>query len=258
MGVDPDLVVPVAITIGVLVIALAVCIPLALRRRGALGRARAAAIEALGPFAQRFGVALAAGGSSGLPWLRLAGPGGRIVTICAELVSGDAPMNDEPHPWVRKILAGIGYTLLGILYVLYVLALMAAPNNSTSYTSNTSSVYQGTSGSVRRTTLLVPLAAYFAPMVVKAKHGFFRRLFVGSSIRTGDGTFDATFWIKGPPDHARAVLTPPVRAALLAFRAEHGRFGIEQGRLAWSRRSYSTEGLDRVLDGISRLTATLG
>jgi hypothetical protein len=256
--VDPDLVQPLAIMVGIVVVLVAVGVSIGLWRRGAPARARTAALEAFQPFARRFGVALAAGGAWGLPVMQLAGPGGRIVTICAELVSGGAPMNDEPDPWGRKILAGIGYTLLGVLYVLWLLILIAAPSNSSSYSSNTSSTYQGSSGRVRRTTIVVPLAPYFGPLVVKVRHGFFRRLFGGSSFDTGDGAFDGAFWTKGPPDHARAVLTPQVRAALLAFLGEHGRFGIEGGRLFWSRRTYATEGLDRVLDGVSRLTATLG
>ncbi len=135
---------------------------------------------------------------------------------------------------------------------LYVIALASAPN-TTSYSSNQSDINRWSSSGVRRTTLVVPLPHYFAPLVLKAKHGFCRRLFATSQ-STGDAAFDAAFWTKGPPDHVRALLTPPVRAAFLAFRAEHGRFCVEGGRLPWSRRTYATEGLDRVLDGISRLT----
>jgi hypothetical protein len=260
--VDPDLILPIAIGGGILVVAIAVGIAIAVWVRRAPLRAAAAALATFEPFARRFGVGASAHGTGGLPQIRLAGPGGRLVTIDAELVSSDAPMNDEPGAWVRKTLLTFAWIVGSVVVLVIVVALAdsgGGPSNATRSYSSGSSTALG-SGRVRRTTLVVPLQSFFAPLVLKAKHGLFRRLFTPASalVLTGDAAFDAAFWTKGPPDHVRALLTPPVRAALLAFRAEHGRFGIEGGRLLWSRRTYATQGIDRVLDGITRLIATLG
>ena len=106
----------------------------------------------------------------------------------------------------------------------------------------------------------MPLPPYFGSLVLKAKHGLWHRLWAalfGSWIELGDPVFDSAFWIGGPREHASSALTPPVRAALLAFRRQEGRFAIEGGRLFWSRRTFATEQLDRVIDAMRRLGAEL-
>jgi hypothetical protein len=105
------------------------------------------------------------------------------------------------------------------------------------------------------------LPAWVGALTLESKRGLIARIWrsiFGARIESADPVFDAMFWIGGPPDHARAVLTPPVRAALLTFGAAHGAFAVSRGRLSWSRRTYAVEGLDRVIEAMGRLTAALG
>ena len=238
-----------------IVVAIGLAVTMVLWERSATARARRAALEAFSPFAQRFGVSVAHASGDTLPWIDLAGPHGSSLTIRADLPSRDAPMNDEPGAWLRKTLVLLAWIFGGILVLGFFALMDGAGSSSTSTSSGTHS-----GGGVRCTTLTIPLPRYFGALALKAKHGVWNRLWsaIVGSWPIGDPAFDSAFWIKAPPGHARAALTPPVRAALLAFHAEHGTFVVEGGRLMWSRRTYATAGLERVIDAMGRLTAALG
>jgi hypothetical protein len=237
----------------ILLIIVAVCIGLWMR--GATERARRAAVESFGPFAQRFGASVAPGADAVLPWVVLAGPLGVPITLRAEFGTGGGPMNDEPGAWVRKTLLVLAWTLGFLVLAVLALALEGAnlsqPGRSSSFTI---------SGRVRRTTVILPLPPYLGAIALTDRRGTLSKLaqaLTGSSRLIGDPAFDDAFWVRSPIEPARAVLTPVVRGALLAFRRDHGRFTVEGGQLVWSRRSYAMEGLDRVLGGIASLVAAL-
>jgi hypothetical protein len=257
--VDPTLALVLGVCGGVVVVAIGVAVAVAWWRRGAVDRARTAALETFTPFARRFGVAVAPGDRGALPWLQLAGPRGVLVTVSAEIVPDGTLMNDEPGAWVRKTLVALAW-IAGSAVVVVVVVVLALGGPSVSTTPVRTGPSVGSSG-VRRTAVAVPLPPVWQGIELEAKHGVFKRLWAalfGSWVPTGDAAFDAAFWIKAPPQQLQWALTPSVRAALLAFRAQHGRFAIAGGRLVWSRRTYATEGLDAVLDGFARLAPALG
>jgi hypothetical protein len=225
-------------------------------RRGAAERARRAALASFAAFARRFGVEIVPGVRDLLPYMVLAGPHGLPVTVGAQLVDGSTPMNDEPGAWVRKTFVTLAWALAFAVLIVFVLGGVSW-SNSPSSSSSSGSI----SGGVRRTALSMPLPPYFGGLVLECKRGLLTRLSraLGSSwAPLGDREFDDAFWIRAPVEPARVVLTPPVRAALLAFRRDTGQFTVGGGTLVWSRRSYATDGLERVLEGMARLAAALG
>jgi hypothetical protein len=237
---------------GVVVLIVVPAVAIILWRRGEVGRARRAALASFEPFAHRFGVRVTVDAGHDFPSMVLVGPHGVPVTLRAELVSSGSPMNDEPRAWVRKTLAVLGFVFGCLVYALLGLAganLAPSPGSPQRPSSG---------GGVRRTTLFLPLPRYFGALVLedRRKAIWSSRNWTGATL-LGDPAFDDAFLVLVPFE-TRAALTPAVRAALVAFRREHGTFAVEGGYLSWSRRTYVTEGLDGVLDGLARLTAALG
>jgi hypothetical protein len=235
-------------------LALAIVITAAvLWRRSAPSRARRAAVASFEPLARRFGVPVAAGAGDVLPWLQVAGPYGSAVTIRAELVGSTDMLNPEPGAWLRITLLVLLWVVAGVFMIGLALA-GGFPDNVTRTPSSSSS--GSISGGIRCTTLALALPAYLGALVLVRRTA--GTGWVGATPPpTGDPAFDAAFRVMQPPQGAAAFLTPPVRAALLAFAAEHGRVEIRAGRLHWSRRTYTTAGLDRVLHGMARLSGAL-
>jgi hypothetical protein len=247
MGDTSSLLLVVGGTLGLVV---AIAVPAVLWRRSEVSRARRAAMEALGPVGARFGVAVVAGEGDVLPWLQLAPPRGVPVTVCAELVGDTGTLNDEPGAWVRKTLTVLGWTLLGVV----LLAITLGGGDLTTNRRSQGSV----SGGIRALRLVLPLPAYFGALVIEPKRGFWNRSIGASLPPLGDPAFDAAFTVQGAAELARMVLTPPVRAALLGFREVQGKLAVHGGQAHWSRRTYATDGLDGVLDGLTRLATALG
>lgn len=80
--------------------------------------------------------------------------------------------------------------------------------------------------------------------------GFFKRLFRGQDIATGDAAFDAAFVVRGEPEEAvRARLTPAARAQLLRLLAGDAGMEVKDGALLVSAPApmLAAEALDALL-----------
>jgi hypothetical protein len=250
-GMD-DTVALAEIMVGTLAVLAVVTTAIILWLRSAPSRARRAALATFDGLARRFGVPVAPGAADVLPWLQIAGPYGTRVTVRAELVGGTDDLNPEPGAWLRIALVVLLWVVAGVFMILIALAGGLPSSVRTQPNATGGSI----SGGIRCTTIALALPAYLGALVLVRRTAG-SGLFGGGPPPTGDPAFDAAFRVVQPLQGAAMILTAPVRAALLTFSAEHGKIAVRGGQLLWSRRTYATGGLDRVLDGMARLTAAL-